>query len=215
MHQKTASTKDKATLCLFDLLYIDGQDYRYSKIEDRRAKLIEIFHWDDYIKYSKSFDDGIQLFDAIKAQNMEGIMCKKRESKYSSGTRSASWIKIKVQNEDTALVVGYTKGKGGRSMGFGALHLAKEKGGNYIYFGKVGTGFSATKWMEIFALLKTAKEIRKPFENHIEEENNTIWIEPIFSCKIKFASLTTNKTYREPVFLSIQKSNKNSKGEKS
>ena len=204
--RKTSSSNNRASLYLFDFLYADGQDYRDLAVEKRRNLLLTKIQWNEFIKFSDSFEDGKQLFSAIKLQNMEGIMCKKKGSSYQSNTRSSSWVKIKVQNEDIAMIIGYTKGKGDRSQLFGALHLAKKKKDNYIYLGKVGTGFNTSKMKEIKKLLTSVDITKKPFRDNIEEEKNSIWIEPVYSCEIKFATLTSNGTYREPVFLNIHKS---------
>jgi DNA ligase D-like protein (predicted polymerase)/DNA ligase D-like protein (predicted ligase) len=211
MHKKgrkaihRSSQREKAAVYLFDALYFDGNDIRNLTIEKRRKWLYDNLHWGEHIKYSESFEDGEQLLAAIKAQHMEGIMCKLRGSKYESGQRSTSWIKVKVKKEDHALIIGYTKGKGDRSQLFGALHLAKKEGNALVYLGKVGTGFSQGKIKEIMNLLAKIQSIKKPINEMVDDEENTIWIKPYYSCSLKYASMSSNNTYREPVFLSIYK----------
>lgn len=202
-----AARKTKTVLYLFDCLYLDGQDIRHLKLERRREWLRVNLKINEYVRYSQSFDDGQQLFDAIRAQSMEGIMCKLKGSRYESDSRSQSWLKIKVRETDKALIIGYTKGKGDRSNLFGSLHLAKKEGGELVYYGKVGTGFDHAKIKAILAKLKKVPTISKPIKDTIEEERNTIWLASEYECEIKYASMTSNNTFREPVFIKMTKLN--------
>ena len=58
--------------------------------------------------------------------------------------RASSWIKIKHQRMQEAVIVGWRPGKGGRSGGIGSLLLAIPSHGSSSlhYIGRVGTGFS-------------------------------------------------------------------------
>ncbi|MFT4535685.1 MAG: bifunctional non-homologous end joining protein LigD [Saprospiraceae bacterium] len=176
-------------------------------IEKRREWLSVNLKVEEYIRYSQSFDDGKQLFEAIKAQGMEGIMCKLKGSKYEAGNRSKSWLKIKVSATDEALIIGYTKGKGDRSKLFGSLHLVKKEVEELVYYGKVDTGFDQAKIKSILKLLKEVPITKKKINDTIEGEENTIWIEPQYVCEIKYASMTNNNSYREAVFLEMKKRN--------
>jgi len=200
-----AAKKTKTVTYLFDCLFLDGRDIRKLPLEKRREWLRVNIKVDEYVRFSQSFDNGKQLFEAIKAQKMEGIMCKLKGSKYESDNRSKSWLKIKVSHNDTALIIGYTAGKGDRSSLFGSLHLAKQEGDKLVYYGKVGTGFNQAKIKEILKLLKEVPTTKKPIPDSIEEEQSTTWIAPSYQCDIKFASMTSNNTYREPVYLGMKK----------
>lgn len=195
-----ASKKVPATAYLFDLLYLDGKDCRQNTNIERRMWLNAILSSGERIRFSEAFDDGQALFTAIGAQGMEGIMCKLKTGKYSNGRRSSNWLKWKISNEDTALVIGYTKGEGDRSELLGALHLAKREDGELVYYGKVGTGFTHQKLKQIDKKVKAVPEIKKPVNASIEDERATTWIEPKYECDIQFASFSANNTYREPVF---------------
>lgn len=200
-----AAKRTQTVFYAFDCIYLDGLSIMHLPIEKRREWLRVNIKVEEYIRYSQSFDDGQQLFDAIKIQGMEGIMCKLKGSKYDPGNRSKSWLKIKVRETDEALIIGYTKGKGDRSALFGSLHLAKLEGKSLVYYGKVGTGFDQAKIKKLLKLLKEVPTTKKPIKDTIEEEHNSIWIEPQYICEIKYASMTSNNTYREPVFLKMKK----------
>lgn len=201
----SAAKRTQTVFYGFDCLFLDGLDTRPLPLEKRRDWLKVNLKVGEYVRYSQSFEDGQQLFDAIKAQGMEGIMCKLKGSKYASGDRSKHWQKIKVRHTDKALIIGYTKGKGDRSTLFGSLHLAKLENAKLVYYGKVGTGFDQAKIKAILKKLQALETTKKPIKDKIEEESNTIWIEPQYQCDIKYASMTSNNTFREPVFVKMKK----------
>lgn len=203
-----ASSKIQTVFYAFDCIYLDGLSITHLPIERRREWLEVNIKVEEYIRFSQSFDDGQQLFDAIKGQGMEGIMSKLKGSKYDAGNRSKSWLKIKVREKDTAFVIGYTKGKGDRSALFGSLHLAKMEEGKLVYHGKVGTGFDQAKMKQLFKLLVKVETTKKPISDRIEEERDTVWLAPDYTCDIRYASMTSNNTYREPVFLKMKKNKK-------
>jgi ATP-dependent DNA ligase len=82
-------------------------------------------------------DDGESLFEAAKSHVLEGIMAKRKDSKYLSGRRSDFWIKVKVRQTSEIFIVGYTTGKGNRGQTFGALQVAEDMDGTLVYRGKV------------------------------------------------------------------------------
>jgi DNA ligase D-like protein (predicted ligase)/DNA ligase D-like protein (predicted polymerase) len=202
MHSKSTTVSQfNVSFYVFDILYLDGSDCRPSPLHKRKEWLHAIVKPNNKIRISETFDDGEALFEAAKANNMEGIMAKNIHSTYQSA-RSANWQKIKVRTIIDAIIVGYTKGKGDRSPLFGALHIASIDGKNYL--GKVGTGFDETKMKEIFAIIKDKPIKAKPFAASVEDAQNTVWIDCDQQCEVQYASITTNGTLREPVFLRIK-----------
>ncbi|MEL6388622.1 MAG: non-homologous end-joining DNA ligase [Bacteroidota bacterium] len=208
MHAKAGSTmsKKETTLYLFDMISLDGFDITDEPLHRRRSLLETILQTSQYVRMSKTFDDGQLLFDAIEAQNMEGIMAKDQNSRYHVGERSLHWKKVKVRRVDQCLIIGYTVGKGDRCGYFGALHLAKRKDNRLVYMGKVGTGFNQDSLNEMTELFSGLETTQKPIPNTVEEESQSVWITPKYSCKIKYASMSSNQTYREPVFIQLNTS---------
>ena len=202
MHSKSTTVSQfNVSFYVFDILHLDGRDCRPSPLHKRKEWLHAIVKPNNKIRISETFDDGEALFKAAKSNNMEGIMAKNIHSAYRS-TRSANWQKIKVRTIIDAIIVGYTKGKGDRSPLFGALHIASIDRKSYL--GKVGTGFDETKMKEIFAIIKDKPIIAKPFVVSVEEAQSTVWIACDQQCEVQYASITTNGTLREPVFLRLK-----------
>ncbi|HNR06573.1 MAG TPA: non-homologous end-joining DNA ligase [Saprospiraceae bacterium] len=202
-----ALRKQKPACCyLFDVMYLDGRPLLKEPLLRRQEWLKDILKVKNTYRISDVFADGRQLKMAAERLGLEGIMAKKKDSLYTPGRRSTDWIKIKFRNTMDCYIVGFTAGKGDREPLFGALQLlSRNEDGSWVYRGRVGTGFDS-------ALMKTIrKEILEPSRVHkkpvgltMEEEKNTTWVEPEHICEIQYASITSNKTLREPVFIQLK-----------
>lgn len=199
-----ASKRTKTVIYLFDCLYLDGRDIRKEPIERRRDWLRVNLRISEHLRYSDTFEDGKALFQAIEAQNMEGIMCKLKGSEYKSDARTKYWLKMKVSKSDEAYIIGYTEGKGDRQGLFGSLQLAKKDGDKWIYMGRVGTGFTQEKLKEVLKLLLECGKSKKLIKQSVDEESRSRWIIPHYIAEVKYASMSSNDTYREPVFMGMR-----------
>lgn len=198
-----ASRMTKATMYLFDLLHLDGLDVRPTHQLRRKAWLKTILDTGETIRYSEEFADGEALFAAAQAHQLEGIMCKRKDAPYLSNSRSDHWVKMKVRSEATVTIIGYTQGQGDRAGLVGALHLADISPDGLRYMGKVGTGFDIKLLKEITKKMEALDTVSKPIKENIEEPGRTIWTEAVYDVDIRYASLSSNGTYREPVFLKM------------
>ncbi len=200
---QSLSQRKPAVCYLFDAVQIDGKDIAHFSNEKRREWLDCVLKSGESYRYSDSFPDGAALFAAIESKGMEGIMAKQKKAAYQYGTRCRHWLKIKSRSSADCYIIGYTQGKGDRSAVFGALHLAQMDGDEIRYMGKVGTGFDMAKLKRLYETFSQVEKIVKPIKDKIEEERRTVWIKPEYQCEISYASMTSNDTYREPVFVKL------------
>jgi bifunctional non-homologous end joining protein LigD len=199
-----AMAKFPAHCYIFDCLYLDGRSIVNEALLRRREWLKDAVKKDTPYRFSETVEDGKGLFEAAKQLGLEGIMAKDKNSKYLPGKRSDSWYKIKVRQTAEAVIIGYTKGKGGRENHFGALHLAEIINGKLEYRGKVGTGFNSKNMKEVFSELKKLKEIKKPIEEKVLEEKMTVWVESKLICEVEYASMTPDEAFRAGVFVRLR-----------
>jgi ATP-dependent DNA ligase len=84
-------------LWCFDLLALNGKDWRPEPLVKRQARLeILLAHFDcPAILLSKSFNDGQALLRVAEKHKLEGIVSKKREAPYRSGP-CRDWVKVKT-----------------------------------------------------------------------------------------------------------------------
>lgn len=206
MHSSSASLKkSKTAFCyLYDVLYLDGRSLMQDPWERRRIWLQDSVRKGTNYRLSEYVDDGQALFDAAKNMDLEGIIAKKKDSLYYPGKRTDNWLKVKIRNSADCVIVGYTEGKGDRTKLFGALQLAEPVDGKLVYRGKVGTGFDQKMMKKIFEVLKKVEKVKKPIDKTPADAKVTTWIKPEVFCEIRYASITNNETFREPVFIHLR-----------
>jgi ATP-dependent DNA ligase len=86
-----------AFLYAFDLLELDGQELRGKRWDHRRGLLTQLLTGtDEGIRLCEHIEDadGAVVFRAACNMGLEGIVAKRRDSRYRSG-RCRDWIKIK------------------------------------------------------------------------------------------------------------------------
>ncbi len=84
------------TFVIFDLLRLDGEDMTSHPYAERRTRLEALELNGPYWQTPETFDDGATLFEAVCAHELEGVVAKKRGSRYRPGERG--WVKIKNRN---------------------------------------------------------------------------------------------------------------------
>src|SRR3954469_4660195 len=140
--------------CIFDLLWIDGEDLMRLPYTERRERL-ESLNLDGpaWRVPSYSTGSGEQLLAASADQNLEGIICKRLDSPYEPGRRGGTWLKVKNTRRQELVIGGWLPGGGRRSGHRGALLVGYYDGGRLRYAGKVGTGFDARELDRLERLL--------------------------------------------------------------
>jgi len=190
---------------IFDCVYLDGRALINEPLLKRKEWLADVIRPETPYRLSEHVEDGKSLFEAAKVHGLEGIMAKKRDSKYLPGRRSDCWVKVKVRQTSECAIVGYTKGKGDRGQTFGAMHIAERVGDKLHYRGKVGTGFDDNAVKEITVALKKIKTIRKPdVVGKVLDEKTSTWLEPEAIAEISYSKLTPDNMFREPVFVRLR-----------
>lgn len=189
---------------LFDCLYLDGRPLVNEPLVRRREFLSDVVKKGTPYRLSETMEDGEALFEAAKQHGLEGIMAKKKESRYIVGKRSDLWQKVKVSSSAACIIIGYTKGKGDRAEQFGALHLAEQQEGTLIYRGKVGTGFNEENIEDVYNELQKLDTVEKPIEQEIANEKDTVWVRPELVAEIIYGRISVNGLFKEAVFKGLR-----------
>jgi len=199
-----AMSKYPAYAYVFDCLYLDGRPLVNELLSRRRIFLEDSIRKGGNYRVSEMVEEGEELFSAAQKLGLEGIMAKDLNSKYYPGKRSDGWLKVKVKKLKDLYIVGYTKGKGDREKQFGGLHLAEQKGTEWIYRGKVGTGFTDKSITAFKKLLDKQEKGVKTFETKVPDDKSTQWIKPNIIAEIEYSMITKNGTLRDPVFIKLR-----------
>jgi len=194
----------------FDLLYLDGYDWRRVPLEDRKKKLASILLAGDSLRYSDHYEQqGKALFEIARQKGLEGILAKKRDSIYQE-RRSSEWLKIKIRHRLECVIGGYTEPEGARAN-FGSIVLGLyDRQGRLIHVGQAGSGFNQKSLEEIFKLLKKRETKQKPFYGEVEALRKVTWVKPELVAEIEYAEWTegantgSGPKLRAPVFLGLR-----------
>jgi bifunctional non-homologous end joining protein LigD len=191
----------------FDLLYLDGYDWRKVPLEERKKKLAALLITGDSVRYSDHYEkQGKALFEMARAKGLEGILAKKRDSIYQE-RRSSEWLKIKIRHRLEAVIGGYTEPEGSRAH-FGSIVLGLyDKKGRLIHVGQAGSGFDQQSLDEVWKLLKKRETKKNPFYGEVEALRKVYWVKPELVAEIEYAEWTSGTNegsgpkLRAPVFL--------------
>jgi bifunctional non-homologous end joining protein LigD len=196
-------------LYVFDVLEVEGEPLLDLPLTERRRRLEALLDKRNRtVRLSDAFDDGEALFEAATAQRLEGIVSKRADSRYEPGRRSRNWIKVKTQGRQELVVVGYTKGHGRRSDGFGSLVLAVNEDGGLRWAGNVGTGFDDAEIERLLSKLKPLRTDTPPLAEVPKmpkvRKGDVVWVEPELVAEVRFAEWTHDGRLRAPVYQGLR-----------
>jgi bifunctional non-homologous end joining protein LigD len=188
----------------FDILSLEGKDLTKLPLIERKKILKKFLSKNKVIRYSDHVEDnGTEFFEQVKAQQIEGIVAKKKDSRYHEGARSKEWLKIKHQNTQEAIIAGYTSPRGGRKH-FGALILGEYNNGELKYIGHTGTGFNEQALKDLWEEMQPLISKTSPFEERVKVNQPVTWIKPKLVCEISYTEITKDQMRRHPVFLRLR-----------
>lgn len=200
---KTRATQGLRYLA-FDLPSLAGVDLSQVALIDRKALLEALLGADPSgpLAYSKHVvGHGEKVFQASKRQGVEGIISKKIASPYVQA-RSESWLKVKHEDTDDFIVVGFTRPKGSRTA-FGSLLMAMRENGKLRYVGRVGTGYDDATLRDIHLRLSA---LEQPQANVVLpghatiSENDVHWVKPQLVAEVAFRGWGKEGLLRQAAF---------------
>ena len=198
----------------FDLLYLDGCDWRRLPLEQRKNKLASVIVPGDSLRYSDHYpEQGKALFETARQNGLEGILAKKRNSFYEE-RRTREWLKIKITHRIECVIGGFTEPEGTRAH-FGSIVLGLyDKQGRLVHVGQAGSGFDQKTLASVWKLLEKLQTRQNPFYGEVEALRKTHWVKPQLVAEIEFSEWTggaasgkisgTNAKLRAPVFLGLR-----------
>ncbi|MGH8632398.1 MAG: non-homologous end-joining DNA ligase, partial [Burkholderiales bacterium] len=187
----------------FDLLHFAGINLRRARYADRRRYLAQCLLPSPLVQLVHASEDGVALREAALASGFEGVIGKRKDSRYEAGRRSASWLKIKPTRSADFVVGGYTRGKGSRAP-LGALLVGYWDKGKLRYASHVGSGFDERSLAQVRARLEPLKTSTRRFAEEPELNAPTTWVEPKLVAEVSFQSWTDDGSLRAPVFLRLR-----------
>ena len=192
---------------VFDLLSLDGKDWRKKPLKERRARLAKLMATQgisDFLIYADYVEgSGQEFFEQASAAGLEGIVSKRADRPYISG-RGRDWLKIKSKRFEEFVIGGFSRSEV-RGKPFSSLLLGSFEDGKLVYSGKVGTGFDDADFNALARKFKPLERTKSPFvEVPLEERKGAVWLEPRLVAQIAFTERTRDRRLRHPSFQGLR-----------
>ena len=201
-----AAARNPVTLMVFDLLSFDGLDATTLALRDRRALLEQLGLDSPRWQVPPTYDDGPVLQEATRAQGLEGIVSKKRDSCYSPGRRSEEWLKFPHRPAGSYVVGGWRLETGSTDR-LGALLVGEPTSEGLVYRGRVGSGVAGAAAQRLRELLGPLSSGRSPFDTEVPREDalGTTWVRPEVVVEVESLGLTPREgRLRQPAYVGLR-----------
>jgi len=211
MHVRKAATAARlarvtpATYMVFDLLRLDGRDLTAEPLERRRELLLGLGLEQSTWQVPASYDDGPMLFDATLQQGLEGIVSKRRDSRYQAGARSPHWLKFPHRHRFSYVVGGWRPVEGSTDR-LGALLVGEPTAGGLSYRGRVGSGIGARAAGLLGELLAPLGRAGSPFDDEVprEDARGTHWVDPVVVVDVDTHHASRRQRLRQPSYQGVR-----------
>lgn len=200
----------------FDLLILKGRDVMDEPLVKRRELLEEhvLSKLAEPIRYSPVLEAKLKdLIRSVKAQGLEGLVAKRRNSKYEPGQRSGAWQKMRVNQGQEFVIAGYTPSP----KNFDALVIGYYEGSKLMYAARTRNGFTPAARIELFKKLKPLEISACPFANLPEKKAGRWgagltaakmaecrWLKPQLIGQFEFVEWTEDAHLRHSRFVALR-----------
>ena len=197
----------------FDLLYLNGKDLQNEALTVRRDALQELLMGSSVVFSAElpgSPDDVIQ---AVAEVGLEGIVAKRRDSRYEPGKRSGLWQKFKVQLRQEFVIGGYKP----ENRNFQSIVVGYHENRKLRFAARVRSGFSAAQRASLFELLRPLTIDKCPFtdlpsartghwgEGVTAEDMKVLkWVRPTLVAEVAFTEWTRDGNLRHSAFVGLR-----------
>jgi DNA ligase D-like protein (predicted ligase) len=195
---------------LFDLLHLDGEDFRPRPLIERKERLSALLanapsalHYSDH-----QIGHGRAFHDKACAMSLEGIVSKRAGAAYAPGNRGL-WLKVKCLHCEEFVVLGWTDPEGARPF-LGALLLGYyNPNGRLVYAGRVGSGINTAELERLWQRLQPLATDKMPLDLPPPRStrfgsplvlSRVHWVRPELVVEVKFLTWTQDNLLRQVVY---------------
>lgn len=185
---------------VFDILWLNGRDLMPLPLHERHLVLDSLpleapLHRVETLA-------GPEPWAHACREGWEGVIAKRRNSTYEQ-RRSKHWLKMKCELAAEFTIGGFTDPQGGRK-GFGALLVGHHVDGEFVFAGRVGTGFDARLLDELRTRLDALETPASPFTKATGLPRvRSHWVTPVITVRVAFVEWTVHGKLRHSRLLEV------------
>ena len=214
--QNFGSSKTPLIFYAFDVMILTGKDLMAESLEARRGLLETkiLTKLDEPIRYSGSLDAKLSdLIRSVKAHGFEGLVGKRRSSRYEPGLRTGSWMKMRVNQGQEFVIGGYTVG----GATFDALIFGYYEDGKLMYAARTRNGFTPKIREALVKRFRGLETDKYPFVNLPEKKAgrwgagltaakmaDCRWVKPVLVGQFEFVEWTSEGHLRHSRFMGLR-----------
>jgi bifunctional non-homologous end joining protein LigD len=193
--------KGQVTYHVFDVMWLEGRDVTSLPLDARRALLNELPFQPPLSRVPSLTDE--KPWDRACNEGWEGVIAKRRDAQYEH-RRSKHWLKMKCEAAQELVVGGFTDPQGTR-VGLGALLVGYFDGDDFIFAGKVGTGFDTKLLLDLRAKLDALEIAKPPFTKAVGLPRvRAHWVRPEVVVQVAFIEWTVHGKLRHSRLLGVR-----------
>jgi DNA ligase D-like protein (predicted ligase) len=214
--QNSSAANTPLVLYVFDVMALAGRDVMNEPLETRRelleTKIIPTLN--DPVRYAGAIDAPLRdLIYSVKEQGLEGLVAKRRDSRYEPGLRTGAWMKMRVNRAQPLVIGGYTHG----TRTFDALIAGYYDGDRLIYVARTRNGFTPVLRDQLFRKLRPLEVPDCPFANLPEGSSgrwgvgltqakmaDCRWVKPELVGEFEFLEWTADNHLRHSRFMGLR-----------
>ncbi len=187
----------------FDLTWLDGRDLRHETLEERRELLRTLVEGSSPpLSFSQAMapttrEELAALLAAVRSAGLEGLVAKRRGSKYLPGT-SGTWRKLKFFRSQDCVIVGWMP-TAGATRSLASLVLAVTDAGELRYAGRVGVGIDDRTRARLLVDLAPLEVDKAPLT--VPPTLAARWVRPERVCEVQYLEWSRERSLRTPVFM--------------
>jgi ATP-dependent DNA ligase len=194
----------KVAYHIFDVMWMDGRDLTSLPLDERR-ELLSQMTLTEPLERVTSLDivDDQLPWERAQKEGWEGVIAKRRDSHYEH-RRSPHWLKMKCEMSQELVVGGFTDPQGKR-VGLGALLLGYFEGADFVFAGKIGTGFDTKLLLDLRSQLDNLEIPKPPFTKAVGLPRlRAHWVSPQIVVQVGFIEWTVHGKLRHPRLLGVR-----------
>jgi bifunctional non-homologous end joining protein LigD len=213
--QHSRSQASRICYFVFDLLVYQCRDLMRLPFTDRRQIMSSVLKFrSSRIRMAQHFETSAEeMLGAVREQGLEGVIAKRKESRYEAGKRSGSWAKYRLNRGQELVIGGYVPG----AHGVDSLIVGYYRGKELVYIARVRNGFVPGTRRQVFARLEPLIVPDCPFvnlpETHkgrwgdgliAEDMKKCVWVRPELVAQIEFLEWTESDHLRHSKFAALR-----------